>query len=181
MTKWKDLSYLMSNAAYRTVPIEQEFLSTESKFSQPGYLAQHDLFDQIPKLWKDFSIPDYCAISSIDTVVKSWIGPQNTISTMHTDNKHNLLCQVLGEKLLIIASPDDAKNLYPYEGLLNNTSQVDPENLDFDNFRLAKNAKFFKVILKASEMIYIPKLWFHYVRSLSPSISVSFWFDVNDE
>lgn len=96
---------------------------------------------------------------------------------MHTDDKHNLLCQVLGEKLVILASPNESANLYQYEGLLNNTSQVDPENLNFEEFPLAKNVKFFRLILRAGEMLYLPKMWFHYVRSLTPSVSVSFWFD----
>jgi len=201
MSKWRDLNYFMSKAGYRTVPIElgkkydnddwsqgmfrfgeflKEFMSAKSSFGNSGYLAQHDLFDQIPLLRKDIAIPEYCAVGSGEPVIKSWIGPMNTISTMHTDDKHNLLCQVMGEKLVILASPKDAQYLYPYEGLLNNTSQVDPENLDFNEFPLAKDVKIFKLILKAGEMLYLPKLWFHYVRSLTPSISVSFWFDVED-
>jgi Cupin-like domain len=196
--KWIDSNYFMTTAGYRTVPIElgkkydsedwsqgmfrfgeflKEFMSSTSRGSHSGYLAQHDLFDQIPQLRKDFAIPDYCAIGRTSPVIKSWIGPANTISTMHTDDKHNLLCQVMGEKLVILASPADADKLYTYEGLLNNTSQVDPENLNVEKFPLAKNVKFLKLTLKAGEMLYIPKLWFHYVRSLTSSISVSFWFD----
>lgn len=202
MKKWRDLNYFMRTAGYRTVPIElgkkydnddwsqglfrfgeflKRFISENAENDHPGYLAQHDLFDQIPQLRKDFSIPDFCAIGREEPVIKSWIGPANTISTMHTDDKHNILCQVLGEKLIILASPADSDNLYQYEGLLNNTSQIDPENLDFDEFPLTKNVKFYKLVLKAGEMLFIPKMWFHYVRSLSPSISISFWFEAEDK
>lgn len=202
MTKWGDLNYLSKTAGYRTVPIElgkkydsndwsqgmfrlgeflRQFMSSNSNCSESGYLAQHDLFEQIPQLKQDFTVPDYCAIGTTDPVVKIWVGPQNTISTMHTDDKHNLLCQVMGEKLIILASPDDASNLYAYEGLLNNTSQVDPENLNLDEFPLCEKVKFYKLILKAGEILFLPKLWFHHVRSLTPSISVSFWFDVEDK
>jgi [protein]-arginine 3-hydroxylase / protease len=114
-------------------------------------------------------------------VVKSWIGPANTISTMHTDNQHNLLCQVKGSKLVILAAPDEAPNLYPYEGMLNNTCQIDPESLDLALFPLSKNVKFYKIVLNAGEILYLPKLWFHYVRSLTPSISLSFWFDIEEK
>lgn len=201
ISKWRDLNYFMNTAGYRTVPIElgkkydhddwsqgmyrfgdflKEFMTQTRECTQSAYLAQHDLFDQIPKLKRDIIVPDYCAISSQDPVIKSWIGPENTISTMHTDDKHNFLCQVMGEKLVIIASPNEAENLYLYDGLLNNTSQVDPENLDFTEFPLSKTVKFQKLILHPGEMLYLPKLWFHYVRSLTSSISVSFWFDVDD-
>lgn len=165
---------------YRFGEFLKEFMTDSRKCTQSAYLAQHDLFDQIPQLRRDIVVPDYCAISSLDPVIKSWIGPANTITTMHTDDKHNFLCQVMGEKLVILASPNEAENLYPYDGLLNNTSQVDPENLDLIEFPLSKNVKFRKLILKAGDMLYLPKLWFHYVRSLTPSISVSFWFDVNE-
>lgn len=199
-TKWKDLNYFMEIGAFRTVPIElgrtyddddwgqnlfqfgdfiKEFMAGDEK-NVKAYLAQHDLFDQIPLLKKDFLIPDYCAISSHDPVIKSWIGPKGTISTMHTDDKSNLLAQVMGEKLIILASPSDSDNLYPYEGMLNNTTQVDAENLDFEKFPLVKNVKFYRVVLKEGEMLYIPRLWWHYVRSLTPSISVSFWFNENE-
>lgn len=201
ISKWKDLNYLQKIAAYRTVPIElgrtyddddwgqnlfrfgdfiKKFMTDDCEKKTKAYLAQHDLFDQIPKLRNDFSIPDYCAISSQDPVIKSWIGPKATISTMHTDDKNNLLCQVIGEKLIILASPNETDNLYPYEGMLNNTSQVDAENLDFEKFPLTKNVKFSRVVLRAGEILFIPKLWWHYVRSLSPSISISFWFNEDD-
>lgn len=199
-TKWKDVNYFMEIGAFRTVPIElgrtyddddwgqnlfqfgdfiKEFMAGDEK-DVKAYLAQHDLFDQIPLLKKDFLIPDYCAISSHDPVIKSWIGPKGTISTMHTDDKSNLLAQVMGEKLIILASPSDSDNLYPYDGMLNNTTQVDAENLDFEKFPLVKNVRFYRVVLKEGEMLYIPRLWWHYVRSLTPSISVSFWFNENE-
>lgn len=199
-TKWKDLNYFMEIGAFRTVPIElgrtyddddwgqnlfqfgdfiKEFMAGDEK-DVKAYLAQHDLFDQIPLLKKDFLIPDYCAISSHDPVIKSWIGPKGTISTMHTDDKSNILAQVMGEKLIILASPSESDNLYPYEGMLNNTTQVDAENLDFEKFPLVKNVRFYRVVLKEGEMLYIPRLWWHYVRSLTPSISVSFWFNENE-
>lgn len=99
--KWNDLNYLMKIAAYRTVPIElgrtyddddwgqnlfrfgdflKEFMSEGDEASTKAYLAQHDLFDQIPMLRKDFYTPDYCAISSLDPVVKSWIGPKGSFN-----------------------------------------------------------------------------------------------------
>lgn len=195
------MNYFTKVAGYRTVPIELgrtydddnwgqnlhqfgDFIKdymNDLDHSQKAYLAQHDLFDQIPVLMQDFIVPDYCAIGNDEPVIiKSWIGPKNTISTMHTDDKHNFLCQVVGEKLIILASPNETDNLYPYEGLLSNTSQVDAENLDFKNFPKLKDVKFQRIILKAGEMLYIPKLYWHYVRSLTPSISISFWFNCDE-
>lgn len=161
--------------------MEQSILSAENDNSK-AYLAQHNLFDQIDGLKNDFSIPKYCVEDlSVDESaavnVKAWIGPANTVSSMHTDDKHNIFCQVVGEKMVILAAPEDKENLYTYDGILNNTSKVDPENLNLDEFPNAANVKFYKVIVRPGEMLYIPKMWFHHVRSLSSSISISFWFE----
>lgn len=36
--------------------------------------------------------------------------------------------------------------------------------------------EFMDCVLEEGEMIYIPPKWWHYVRSLTPSLSVSFWW-----
>lgn len=160
--------------------IEQYLISPDTE-KPTAYLAQHDLFDQIPRLKEDIVIPEYCMIAESEPVIKAWIGPKNTISTMHTDIKHNLLCQVFGEKQIILAAPADSPSLYAYEGILNNTSKVDPTHLDIEEFPLAKTVKFYNIILKAGDLLFMPRMWWHYVQSLSASASVSFWFEVNDD
>lgn len=193
--KWNKIDYLMKTCGYRTVPIELgdkydnedwsqgtfqfgDFLrqSILEKQKSKAYLAQHNLFDQIEELRKDFNVPEFCNVDD-SPVIKSWIGPRDTISSMHTDDKHNIFTQVVGQKLVILANPDENENLYTHDGILSNTSQVDPENLNYDSFPLTKNVKFMRIIVNSGEMLFIPKLWFHYVRALTNSISVSFWFD----
>jgi hypothetical protein len=39
-----------------------------------------------------------------------------------------------------------------------------------------ENAKYIEVELKVGEMLFIPKLWWHHVRTLENSIAVNFWF-----
>uniref|UniRef100_A0A336MB97 CSON013086 protein n=1 Tax=Culicoides sonorensis TaxID=179676 RepID=A0A336MB97_CULSO len=198
LEKWKDLNYLISNASGRTVPVELGSQYTSENWSQslmkfddfivnhvipdPNsiqdkvYLAQHDLFDQIPELKDDISVPEY--ISDPSPRIKAWLGPQGTVSPLHTDPTHNLLCQVLGKKNVILASPDDTNNLYAHDHfILNNTSQVDVENIDFEKFPLCKDVKFYHILLQQGDVLYIPPKWWHHIRSLSPSFSISYWFD----
>lgn len=200
LEKWKDLNYLTEKAGSRTVPVElgsqytsdnwsqslmkfEEFvqnhvLSTNSD-SDKVYLAQHDLFDQIPELKDDIMQPEY--ISDPSPRIKAWFGPEGTLSPLHTDPTHNLLCQVLGKKRVILANPDETSKLYAHEHfILNNTSQVDVEKIDYDKFPLCKNVKFLKVLLQQGDILYIPPKWWHHVRSLSPSFSISYWFDQSE-
>jgi [protein]-arginine 3-hydroxylase / protease len=197
LTKWPDMNYLVAVAGQRTVPIELGQHYTHENWSQKlvkfedfiqdyilaedtqtiGYLAQHELFDQIPELKNDICIPEYCCRGAPPRL-KAWLGPKGTVSPLHTDPTHNLLAQVFGAKLVILVEPAATVNLYAHDHfVLNNTSQVDANAPDFEQHPLAKLVRFKRVILKAGDVLYIPPGWWHYVRSLSPSFSVSFWFD----
>ena len=49
---------------------------------------------------------------------------------------------------------------------------------DFENrFPGFLEAKYAEGILGPGECLYLPPGWWHYVKSLSPSFSVSFWFN----
>ncbi|XP_055843049.1 bifunctional peptidase and arginyl-hydroxylase JMJD5 isoform X2 [Episyrphus balteatus] len=206
LTKWRDLSYILKVAGNRTVPIEignnyttddwsqqlmkiRDFLQRQFGEKPPDnnddeefeveYLAQHELFNHVPILKEDIICPIFCSLGEEpDKVdIKAWLGPKGTISPMHQDPKHNILCQVFGTKRIILASPDDSEYLYPHEtDFFHNTSQIDADHLDLDEFPLARNAKFYHLTLQEGECLYLPPKWWHYIRSESKSFSVSFWW-----
>ena len=141
---------------------------------------------QVPELKKDIIIPDYCALTlkpdvdeNSETEINAWFGPSATISPLHNDPKNNLLCQVVGTKKLILFSQSDTQFLYPHpSSILFNTSRVDVENPDFNSFPEFKKVKTkMTCLLKPGEMIYIPPKYWHHVRSLENSFSVSFWWE----
>ena len=173
-----------------------------------GYLAQHDLFSQIPGLRKDIAIPDYCYTCPPapaegtplaaagkemeeleEPLVNAWFGPAGTMSPLHTDPWHNVLCQVVGRKYVRLYSPFQSEKLYP-RGVedggvdMGNTSQVDIDAMEKGDdkevekaFPLFHEASYVEGILKEGECLYIPVGWWHYVRSLTVSFSVSFWWN----
>jgi Cupin-like domain len=274
---WRRPSYFLSRTSmgHRLVPIELGRSYTDDGWGQKivpfkdfmndymlndpkmkGYLAQHDLFAQIPKLKDDICILDYCfseppspikpspvnatdgssytqevsnsskvgddlddemAHNSSPPLLNIWMGSAHTISPAHTDPHHNILVQVVGHKYVRLFAPSESSKMYPlsssYGVNMSNTSRVDvghamrlfegwdkwtteeemppverdpiecdddPEslredfNIEFPNFT---DAAFSEGILGPGDCLYIPKGWWHYVRSLSPSVSVSFWWD----
>ncbi|XP_077986161.1 bifunctional peptidase and arginyl-hydroxylase JMJD5-like [Glandiceps talaboti] len=198
--RWS-LDYLHQIAGWRTVPIElgarytdegwsqtlmtvSEFIdkyiqNAGSKNSDIGYLAQHQLFDQIPELKKDICIPDYCCLGNEDDDVdiNAWFGPRGTVSPLHHDPKYNCLAQVVGRKYVRLYSEDVSESVYPHDGhLLNNTSQVDVENPNLEKFPLFTSATYQECILQPGDILYIPPKCWHYIRSLDVSFSVSFWW-----
>lgn len=119
---WRRASYLRSvSGPGRVVPVEiggnyllddwKQVLMSWDKFlsslhfedqapPEKGklyYLAQHNLFMQMPALQDDFSVPDYAYASLVSDgrshippsnenqlIVNSWLGPRGTVSPPHT-------------------------------------------------------------------------------------------------
>ncbi|CAN1158101.1 Lysine-specific demethylase JMJ30 [Linum perenne] len=197
--KWNDIDYLRSVAGDRTVPVEvgKNYLCQEWKqelitFSQfleriqgntpssgvPTYLAQHPLFDQINQLRNDICIPDYCCAGGGELrSLNAWFGPAGTVTPLHHDPHHNIFAQVVGKKYIRLYSPSLSEELHPHnETMLYNSSKVDLDNIDEKAFPKVHDLEFLDCILEEGEMLYIPPKWWHYVRSLTTSLSVSFWW-----
>ncbi|XP_059628854.1 lysine-specific demethylase JMJ30 [Cornus florida] len=202
-TKWNDMDYLKRVAGLRTVPVEvgRNYLCPEWKqelitFSQfleriksnnctavvPTYLAQHQLFDQIEDLRKDIVIPDYCFVGGGELrSLNAWFGPVGTVTPLHHDPHHNILAQVVGKKYIRLYPASLSEELYPHaESMLSNSSQVNLDKIDEKEFPEVQDLEFLDCILQEGEMLYIPPKWWHYVRSLTTSFSVSFWWSDNN-
>lgn len=197
------VEYIRRVAGRRTVPVEigrrytdnswtqtlmtvNQFIDeyVEKQSSVPGYLAQHELFDQIEELRQDFDVPPYCYTGEDEHVaVNVWFGPGGTVSPLHTDPKHNCLCQVFGHKYVRLYVQDQTDHLYPHdsatEALLSNTSRIDLEQdwedivQEFPDFAKAAG---YECVLQPGDILYIPPQCWHFVKSLSQSCSLSFWF-----
>ncbi|VDO31363.1 unnamed protein product [Haemonchus placei] len=158
--------YLHRILCHRIVPIEQGSKYTDNDWSQglmtgseffctlredkdrPLYLAQHRLFDQIPQLCDDFSLPLYCDHCEFENVDKNgWIGPGGTVSPLHTDPRQNIFCQ------------------------------VDVLNPDLEKYPNFAKVRCWDGVVEAGDALFIPQGWWHLVSALSNSVSISFWFD----
>lgn len=224
MEKWQDPTYLLrfTMGGRRCVPVEigetythadwrQEIMSFR-KFMHDhlvpvnpmeiGYLGQHNLFHQIPKLQQDIRTPDYCytvppgppPASPVDEPQKNiWLGPKGTRTPLHTDPYHNIFCQVIGYKYVRSYPPAATESVYPRgddENGINesNTSEVEiridrtqPNNVvveDAESFPLfLAQTNYYEAIVGPGECLYIPAGWWHYIESLTASYSVSFWWN----
>lgn len=98
-----------------------------------------------------------------------WIGMKNCYSPMHFDKYYNMFCQIVGRKHIRLLPPDAFGPADVQGNTLNRAECVISEP------RIS--SKILEVVLGPGECLYIPKGWWHEVRSLSSfNISISHWY-----
>ncbi|KAK4523823.1 hypothetical protein GAYE_SCF00G1719 [Galdieria yellowstonensis] len=197
--RWNDIAYWKRIAGNRLVPVEigssymsddwsqqlmrlGEFIDKHILESNPtvGYLAQHPLLEQVPSLMRDIQIPEYCYLSESLAFprIHIWFGPKHTTTPLHYDPQHNLFVQIVGWKYIRLYAPEESSKLYPSQGTIHrNTSLIeDIEQVDIEKYPNYVHAVYQDCILGSGDMLYIPPGYWHYVKSLDKSISLSFWW-----
>jgi Cupin-like domain len=103
--------------------------------------------------------------------VKIWIGPKGTISKLHHDRVNVLLVQVTGRKLIKFIPPNQIHKVYNNIGTF---SQLDLEKgVDEKKFTKAKDIRILETIVYPGDAILIPVGWWHWVKSLDISITLT--------
>jgi [protein]-arginine 3-hydroxylase / protease len=109
---------------------------------------------------------------------KLWIGPSGIVSSLHRDLADNLHAQVSGRKRFTLVAPQQSACVYPnsfFDGVPNGC-RVDIEHPDYAHFPRLREAEMFVGELGPGDVIYVPRGWWHHVRTLELSISVNFWW-----
>jgi hypothetical protein len=180
---------LEATAAVDEVSADKAHAADEEAAAACGYLAQYQLFDQIPSLREDILTPRFCSARTAEDegappeceqplapIVSAWFGPAGTVSPLHTDPYHNTLAQVVGHKYVRLYEARHTSRLYPRSGALCNNCHVDLDQPQPARQPLVESTPFMHCILAPGELLYIPRHVWHYVRSLETSFSVSFWW-----
>jgi hypothetical protein len=152
-----------------------EFLDhmESTPIDRPCYLAYQraaDLFDVSACRFDEF---DLAGGYSTDTRV--WIGSAGTRSMLHSDLKDNLYCQIWGEKQVMLLGWQDSDGVYPFPDNLVN-SRVDLASPDTGRYPRLRRKTFLRCTLRAGDLLYIPRGCWHDIRSVTPSVSVSYFY-----
>jgi lysine-specific demethylase 8 len=152
-----------------------------------AYVSQHPIFHQIPELQRTFTVIPYTLgrLRVETSAVNLWLGTSGTRTAIHRDPYLNLLCQVSGFKYVRIYAASETPHLYVADtdvlrGSNVNSftrSPVDPESPSVAREHpRALDAAFLETVLAPGDVLFMPKGHWHYVRALTSSVSVNFWF-----
>lgn len=102
-----------------------------------------------------------------------FISGKNAKTNLHSDpfNSNAILCQLYGEKRIILFHPNQKNFLSDTQGF----SKLDePDMTRFPNFNLAEAT--YNDVLLPGEIVFFPSGWLHEVTSITDSVSITWNF-----
>jgi predicted 2-oxoglutarate/Fe(II)-dependent dioxygenase YbiX len=160
----------------RTVMFSEFVERLENETSNDFYLVARNNFFENPQLshLRDHLAPPAGIINAHDRSpgsAKLWIGPKGTVTPLHFDEHSILFAQLYGTKHFKLIPSFDYPLLYARDRYY---SEIDPESVDADRHPRYARACVMDVILGPGDGLFLPVGWWHWVRSLSISISATF-------
>jgi hypothetical protein len=89
-----------------------------------------------------------------------------------------LFAQVVGRKRVTLFAPRNEPWMYrcPPWSSRPQISRVDSENPDYERFPRFRRAQPIRFVLAPGEILYLPRYWWHQMRSLDTSVSANEWW-----
>lgn len=185
--------------AHARLPLRQ-FLS-KLETSDHTYAMREDttLFERAPTLLDEVMHFAPFVSPTGETPYRSlWIGPPRYVTGLHVDPGDTLLFQLHGRKTVLLFAPTQTPYLYeepretrapkfatsPLQDRLDGAmfrtlrdkvawARAQPFSPDFTRFPLLAEAECIEAEISLGDTLYIPDRWWHAVRSIDPTISVS--------
>jgi hypothetical protein len=126
---------------------------------------------ELKSLLNDVVMPEFLDPSETSQRVFFWFGPAGTITPLHHDPLNLIMAHVTGRKRWRLISPDYTPLLYNHIGVY---SKVDLEAPDYEKYPLFQQVQVIETVLEPGEIIFIPVGWWHQVKALGVSLSLSF-------
>jgi len=179
-----DRCYERNFASHRTTVRFADYVSmVEDRAGNDHYVVARNHVLESPGLGKlkdDFSCFDGILdpLTAEVPYVRLWFGPAGTLTPLHCDDRSVLFVQVTGRKQVKMIAPYFLGNVYNDDRCY---SSVDLESVDLDRFPAMRDVPVLETVLEPGECLFIPLGWWHWVRSLEISTSLTFTNFLRDE
>ncbi len=103
-----------------------------------------------------------------------WIGGKGIKTPYHYDLTNNLFIQIQGQKEFTIIPSDQISYMHNNNHVYTDIPSFDYSSEDLNKFKNFDKVRCIKFILNPGDILFIPIGWYHKVKGLSNSISLSF-------
>lgn len=103
-----------------------------------------------------------------------WIGAAGSFTPLHHDLTNNFIAQVVGRKRLKLLPAGEAGRLYNDVHVFSQIVDLDNPALSAARFAKLAGARMYDLILEPGEILYVPLAWWHQVRALDFSVTLTY-------
>jgi hypothetical protein len=103
-----------------------------------------------------------------------WIGPAGTFTPLHHDLTNNLIAQLVGRKQVKLVPASETGKIYNHRHVFSEISDLDDPTIDMTRFPRLPGLRVYEVTLAAGEILFVPFAWWHQVRALDFSVTVTY-------
>lgn len=122
-------------------------------------------------LWDDIRFPEYLDPDHANGDGFFWYGPAGIVTPIHHDLTNNFMAQVRGRKHIKIIAPYESADVYNTRHCF---SPVDIMGPDYDQFPAMRDVTIIDVVIGPGDLFFLPVGWWHGVRGLDISITMTF-------
>jgi len=131
--------------------------------------------EALSALHPDMGFPDKFLTREVDDPNgMMWIGPAGTLTSLHHDLTNNLIAQLVGRKRLLVLPAAEVGKLYNHLHVFSEIADLEDPAVALSQFPRLADARFSVVTLMPGEMIFMPLAWWHQVRSIDFSVTVTY-------
>ncbi len=103
-----------------------------------------------------------------------WIGPAGTVTSLHHDLTNNFVAQIVGRKRFKVIPAAEVGKLYNHRHVFSEIADLDDPAIDRVRFPRLAGARIYDVTLSPGEVIFLPIGWWHQVKSLDFSVTITY-------
>jgi hypothetical protein len=103
-----------------------------------------------------------------------WIGPAGTVTSLHHDLTNNFIAQIVGRKRVKLVPAAEVGKLYNRRHVCSEIPDLEDPGVDVARHPRLTGLSFYDVLLEPGEILFMPFGWWHQVKSLDFSVTITF-------